>query len=53
MSCLYGIVYLLFEAEQRCWSLGLSQPPFVSFSVGQLISAGLIAWSTATHFTRA
>jgi len=58
MSFLYGIVYLLFEAfpvsfhEQRGWSLGVSQLPFAAFIVGILLGAGLIAYSTATNFTR-
>ncbi|KAJ4359958.1 uncharacterized protein N0V89_000517 [Didymosphaeria variabile] len=59
MSFLYGIVYLLFEAypvayhEQRGWSLGVSQLPFTAFIVGIILGAGVIAYSTATNFTRA
>ncbi|KAF2850579.1 citrinin biosynthesis transporter CtnC [Plenodomus tracheiphilus IPT5] len=59
MSFLYGIVYLLFEAfpvsfyEQRGWSLGVSQLPFAAFIFGIAMGAGLIAYSTATNFTRA
>ncbi|KAH7382421.1 major facilitator superfamily domain-containing protein [Phaeosphaeria sp. MPI-PUGE-AT-0046c] len=59
MSFLYGIVYLLFEAfpvsfyEERGWSLGVSQLPFAAFIVGIIMGAGLIAFSTATNFTRA
>jgi len=59
MSFLYGIVYLLFEAfpvsflEERKWSLGVSQLPFGAFIVGILMGAGVIAYSTATNFTRA
>lgn len=59
MSFLYGIVYLLFEAfpvsfyEQRGWGLGVSQLPFAAFIVGIIMGAGLIAYSTATNFTRA
>ncbi|KAF2824152.1 citrinin biosynthesis transporter CtnC [Ophiobolus disseminans] len=59
MSFLYGIVYLLFEAfpvsfyEERGWSLGISQLPFAAFIVGILMGAALIAYSTATNFTRA
>ena len=58
MSFLYGIVYLLFEAfpvsfhEERGWSLGVSQLPFGAFIVGIMMGAGLIAYSTATNFTR-
>jgi DHA1 family multidrug resistance protein-like MFS transporter len=39
--------------EQRGWSLGISQLPFASFIVGIIMGAGLIAYSTATNFTRA
>ncbi|KAH7071019.1 citrinin biosynthesis transporter CtnC [Paraphoma chrysanthemicola] len=59
MSFLYGIVYLLFEAfpvsfyEERGWSLGVSQLPFAAFIVGIIMGAGVIAYSTATNFTRA
>ncbi|KAF2877303.1 major facilitator superfamily domain-containing protein [Massariosphaeria phaeospora] len=59
MSFLYGIVYLLFEAfpvsfyEERGWSLGVSQLPFTAFIVGILFGAAIIAYSTATNFTRA
>lgn len=58
MSFLYGIVYLLFEAfpvsfhEERGWSLGVSQLPFGAFIVGIAMGAGVIAYSTATNFTR-
>lgn len=58
MSFLYGIVYLLFEAfpvsfhEERGWSLGISQLPFGAFIVGIVMGAGVIAYSTATNFTR-
>ncbi|KAH7361302.1 major facilitator superfamily domain-containing protein [Pyrenochaeta sp. MPI-SDFR-AT-0127] len=58
MSFLYGIVYLLFEAfpvsfyQERGWSLGVSQLPFAAFIVGIIMGAGLIAYSTATNFTR-
>lgn len=58
MSFLYGIVYLLFEAfpvsfhEERGWSLGISQLPFGAFIVGIAMGAGVIAYSTATNFTR-
>ncbi|KAF9694261.1 hypothetical protein EKO04_008025 [Ascochyta lentis] len=58
MSFLYGIVYLLFEAfpvsfhEERGWSLGISQLPFGAFIVGIIMGAGIIAYSTATNFTR-
>ncbi|KAF1998745.1 citrinin biosynthesis transporter CtnC [Amniculicola lignicola CBS 123094] len=58
MSYLYGIVYLLFEAypisfhEQRGWNLGVSSLPFAAFIVGILLGAGLIAYSTATNFTK-
>ncbi|KAH6611830.1 major facilitator superfamily domain-containing protein [Boeremia exigua] len=58
MSFLYGIVYLLFEAfpvsfhNERGWSLGVSQLPFGAFIVGIVIGAGVIAYSTATNFTR-
>ncbi|KAF2029718.1 citrinin biosynthesis transporter CtnC [Setomelanomma holmii] len=59
MSFLYGIVYLLFEAfpvsfyQERGWSLGVSQLPFAAFIVGIIMGAGVIAYSTATNFTRA
>ncbi|KAL5372726.1 hypothetical protein DPSP01_013288 [Paraphaeosphaeria sporulosa] len=59
MSFLYGIVYLLFEAypvayhEQRGWSLGVSQLPFTAFIVGIVLGAAVIAYSTATNFTKA
>ncbi|ORY05798.1 citrinin biosynthesis transporter CtnC [Clohesyomyces aquaticus] len=59
MSYLYGIVYLLFEAypvsfmEERGWSLGVSTLPFTAFIFGIIMGAGLIAYSTATNFTRA
>ncbi|KAJ4292074.1 hypothetical protein N0V90_009973 [Kalmusia sp. IMI 367209] len=59
MSFLYGIVYLLFEAypvayyEKRGWSVGVSQLPFTAFIVGIILGAGIIAYSTATNFTRA
>ncbi|KAF1940443.1 MFS general substrate transporter [Clathrospora elynae] len=59
MSFLYGIVYLLFEAfpvsfyDERGWSLGISQLPFGAFIVGIIMGAGLIAYSSATNFTRA
>ncbi|KAH7121284.1 major facilitator superfamily domain-containing protein [Dendryphion nanum] len=59
MSFLYGIVYLLFEAypisfkDQRHWSLGISTLPFAAFIIGILLGAALIAYSTATNFTRA
>ncbi|KAF2489181.1 MFS transporter [Lophium mytilinum] len=59
MSFIYGILYLLFEAypvsfrEQRGWSLGVSSLPFVAFIVGIAMGSGLIAYSTATNFTRA
>ncbi|PSN69427.1 citrinin biosynthesis transporter CtnC [Corynespora cassiicola Philippines] len=58
MSFLYGIVYLLFEAypvsfmQERGWSLGVSNLPFAAFIVGILLGAALIAYSTATNFTR-
>ncbi|KAF1843249.1 citrinin biosynthesis transporter CtnC [Cucurbitaria berberidis CBS 394.84] len=58
MSFLYGIVYLLFEAypvsfhQERDWSLGVSQLPFTAFIVGIILGAGIIAYSTATNFTR-
>jgi DHA1 family multidrug resistance protein-like MFS transporter len=39
--------------EQRGWSLGVSQLPFAAFIVGIIMGAGLIAYSTATNFTRA
>ncbi|KAK3714846.1 hypothetical protein LTR37_007581 [Vermiconidia calcicola] len=59
MSCIYGIIYLLFIAypisfhEERGWSLGISSLPFISFIVGIFMGTGLMAWSTATHFKRA
>ena len=58
MSFLYGILYLLLEAfpvsfhEERGWSLGNSQLPFGAFIVGVVMGAGLIAFSTATNFTK-
>jgi DHA1 family multidrug resistance protein-like MFS transporter len=58
MSFLYGIVYLLFEAypisfmEERGWSLGVSTLPFGAFIVGIIMGACLIAYSTATAFTK-
>jgi len=59
MSFIYGIVYLLFEAfpisfqQERGWSLGVGALPFASFVVGIAMGAGLIAYSTATNFTKA
>ncbi|KAF2705484.1 citrinin biosynthesis transporter CtnC [Pleomassaria siparia CBS 279.74] len=58
MSFLYGIVYLLFEAypisfmEERHWSLGVSALPFTAFIVGIVLGAAVIAYSTATNFTK-
>ncbi|KAF2198315.1 MFS general substrate transporter [Delitschia confertaspora ATCC 74209] len=58
MSFIYGIVYLLFEAypvsflQERGWSLGVASLPFASFIVGIGLGAGMIAYSTATNFTR-
>ncbi|KAL5414006.1 hypothetical protein PMIN04_009217 [Paraphaeosphaeria minitans] len=59
MSFLYGTVYLLFEAYpvayhvQRGWTLGASQLPFIAFIVGIILGAAVIAYSTATNFTKA
>lgn len=39
--------------EQRHWSLGVSALPFTAFIVGIFLGSGLIAYSTATNFTRA
>ncbi|KAF2019215.1 citrinin biosynthesis transporter CtnC [Aaosphaeria arxii CBS 175.79] len=58
MSFLYGIVYLLFEAYpisfmvERGWRLQISSLPFTAFIFGILLGAGIIAYSTATNFTR-
>lgn len=39
--------------EERGWTLGISQLPFTAFIAGIVLGAGLIAYSTATNFTRA
>jgi MFS family permease len=39
--------------EERGWSLGVSNLPFAAFIVGIIMGAGLIAYSTATNFTKA
>lgn len=38
--------------DKRGWSLGNSQLPFTAFLVGIALGAGIIAFSTATNFTR-
>lgn len=38
--------------QERGWSPGVSQLPFAAFIVGIILGAGLIAYSTATNFTR-
>ncbi|KAF1913396.1 major facilitator superfamily domain-containing protein [Ampelomyces quisqualis] len=52
MSFLYGIFPVSFH-DERGWGLGISQLPFAAFIFGIVMGAGLIAYSTATNFTRA
>jgi DHA1 family multidrug resistance protein-like MFS transporter len=55
-NCMFMLTVTQFPvsfSEERGWSLGVSQLPFASFIVGIIMGAGLIAYSTATNFTRA
>jgi DHA1 family multidrug resistance protein-like MFS transporter len=55
-NCMFMLTATQFPvsfSEERGWSLGISQLPFASFIVGIIMGAGLIAYSTATNFTRA
>jgi DHA1 family multidrug resistance protein-like MFS transporter len=55
-NCMFMLTATQFPvsfSEERGWSLGISQLPFASFIVGIIMGAGLIAYSTATSFTRA
>jgi DHA1 family multidrug resistance protein-like MFS transporter len=55
-NCMFTLTATQFPvsfSEERGWSLGVSQLPFASFIVGIIMGAGLIAYSTATNFTRA
>lgn len=53
LSILTPLQYPVAYHEERGWSLGISQLPFVAFMVGIILGAGVIAYSTATNFTRA
>lgn len=58
MALIYGILYLFFEAypiafqEQRGWNEGVGALPFISITVGVLIGAGIIVWTSKTRFAR-
>ncbi|KAF2464502.1 citrinin biosynthesis transporter CtnC [Lindgomyces ingoldianus] len=47
------ISYPVSFLEERGWSLGVSTLPFTAFIVGIALGAAMIAYSTATNFTRA
>jgi DHA1 family multidrug resistance protein-like MFS transporter len=58
MALIYGILYLFFEAypiafqEQRGWNEGVGALPFISITIGVLIGAGIIVWTSKTRFAR-
>jgi hypothetical protein len=58
MAIIYGILYLFFEAypiafqEQRGWNEGVGALPFISITIGVLIGAGIIVWTSKTRFAR-
>ncbi|KAL5414368.1 hypothetical protein PMIN06_002347 [Paraphaeosphaeria minitans] len=58
MAVIYGILYLLFEAypisfqEARGWNSGVGALPFLSITVGVILGASIIIFTTKTRFAR-
>jgi DHA1 family multidrug resistance protein-like MFS transporter len=58
MALIYGILYLFFEAypiafqKQRGWNEGVGALPFIGITIGVLIGAGIIVWTSKTRFAR-
>ena len=58
MALIYGILYLFFEAypiafqEQRGWNEGVGALPFLSITLGVVIGAGILVWTSKTRFAR-
>ncbi|KAF2144207.1 uncharacterized protein K452DRAFT_223480 [Aplosporella prunicola CBS 121167] len=58
MSVVYGVLYLFFEAypiafqEQRGWNEGVGALPFISITIGVVIGALIITYTSKTRFKR-
>ena len=58
MSLIYGILYLFFEAypiafqEQRGWNEGVGALPFIAITLGVVLGAGVIVYTSKTRFAR-
>jgi len=58
ISLVYGIIYLFFEAypvtfqEDRGWSPGIGSLPFLSLTIGVIIGASIIIYTSKTRYAR-